>query len=283
MGFGRCWNRRAAERNADRWPSQSVPRRQSPPRPPSDAEENYCATDRSSTDGLFVRSEQDGRLRRRGKASRKIRCMRSPGGPDVEERIPRRSDDRRARRRRRARRVWQRLVVDQLGVGVELLDLPEPPRSTSRSRRRSPRPSSRRARSRSPPTRATLRTSSSAPTARPSRAWTQTWPRRSPACMGLKANVVNATLRRDHPGPRGEEVRPRNVVVHRHQGAREDGRLRDLPLGGHVLLRQGAGRPDDQHARRPLRPQGCRREGHDAGHGRRPRRARSARRRASRA
>ena len=119
---------------------------------------------------------------RRGKVSRRTRCTRSPGeDSNVEQRIPRRSDDRRARRRRRARRVRQRLVVDELGVGVEFLDLPGQRASTSRSRRRSPRPSSRRARSRSPPTRATPRTSSSAPTARPSRAWTQTWPRRSPA------------------------------------------------------------------------------------------------------
>ena len=64
-------------------------------------------------------------LGRRGKVSRRTRCTRSSGeDPNVEQRIPRRSDDRRARRRRRARRVRQRLVVDQLGVGVELVDLP---------------------------------------------------------------------------------------------------------------------------------------------------------------
>ena len=48
------------------------------------------------------------------------------------------------------------------------------------------------------------------------------------AVMGLKANVVNATFDEDHPGPRRRQVRHGRVVVHRHQGAREDGRLRRL-------------------------------------------------------
>ncbi len=206
---------------------------------------------------------------RRGKVSRRPRCTRSPGeDSNAEQGIPRRSDDRRARRRRRARRVRQRLVVDELGVGVEFLDVPG-----QRGRRAGRGAGSRgrqveghahgRRRRELPPERVhrLRRQDRRGHGRRPG----QGAHRRH----GSEGQGGERDVRWDHPGPRVEEVRPRNVVVHRHQGAREDGRLRDLPLGGHVLLRQGAGRPDDQHARRPLRPQGRCREGHDAGHGRR--------------
>ena len=88
--------------------------------------------------------------------------------------------------------------------------------------------SSRRARSRSPPTRATRRTSSSA------RRQDRRGHGRRPGQgahrrHGSEGQGGERDVRRDHPGPGVEEVRPRHVVVHRHQGAREDGRLRDLP------------------------------------------------------
>ena len=102
-------------------------------------------------------------------------------------------------------------------------------------------------------------------TARRSSAWTPIWPRRSARVMGVKVKIVERDLRQHHPGAPVRQVRPRHVLVHRHEGAREGRRLRDLLLGRHVVLRQGDGRPDDQLARRPLRAHGRRREGHDAG------------------
>ena len=121
-------------------------------------------------------------LGRRGKVSRRTRCTRSSGEDPMLNSASRGGamivalaaaaacSSRAAATRRRPARGRRRTRRP-----------PRPARSTSRSRRRSPRPSSRRARSRSPPTRATRRTSSSARTARPSRAWTPTSPRRSPA------------------------------------------------------------------------------------------------------
>ena len=46
--------------------------------------------------------------------------------------------------------------------------------------------------------------------------------------MGVKAVVSNSALRQHHPGARRGQVQPRHVLVHGHQGAREDGRLRHL-------------------------------------------------------
>ncbi len=63
-------------------------------------------------------------------------------------------------------------------------------------------------------------------------------------------------LRRDHPRPRRRQVRPRHVLVHRHEGAGEGRRLRHLLLGRHVVLRKATGRPDDQRPRRPVRALG---------------------------
>ena len=46
--------------------------------------------------------------------------------------------------------------------------------------------------------------------------------------MGLKADRPEQPVRQHHPGARRGQVRPRHVLVHGHQGAREDGRLRHL-------------------------------------------------------
>ena len=142
-------------------------------------------------------------------------------------------------------------------------------------------PPQRRGRSSSPPTRPTRPTSSSAPTATPSSAWTPTSRRRSAPCSATQGQGRQRDLRHDHPGPRLRQVRPRDVVVHRHEGAREDGRLRHLLLRRHVVLREGAAAADDQRPRRPLRPLGRGGARDDAGGPTRPRRTRSARRPAS--
>ena len=109
------------------------------------------------------------------------------------------------------------------------------------------------------------RTSSSAPTGTPSIGMDADLAKALGSVMGLKVKVVNATFDSIIPGLAARQVRPRHVLVHRHEGAREDRRLRHLLLGRHVVLRQGQRRPDDQHARRPLRPLGRGREGNDAG------------------
>ena len=57
--------------------------------------------------------------------------------------------------------------------------------------------------------------------------------------MGLKVNVVNATFDSDHPRPGRRQVRHGRLVVHRHQGAREDRRLRRLLQRRRVVLHQG--------------------------------------------
>ncbi len=81
--------------------------------------------------------------------------------------------------------------------------------------------------------------------------------------MGLKVKVVNATFDSDHPGPCRAQVRPRHVVVHRHEGAREGRRLRDLLLGRHLVLREGVRRAGDLVAQEPLRPHRRGRERND--------------------
>ena len=105
--------------------------------------------------------------------------------------------------------------------------------------------------------------------------------RRSARSMGLKVNVVNATFDDDHPRPGRRQVRHRRLVVHRHQGAREDRRLRRLLQRRRVVLHQGLGRHDRSTAsptcaarRSPSRRARPRRPTP-------PRRARSARRPAS--
>ena len=67
------------------------------------------------------------------------------------------------------------------------------------------------------------------------------------AVMGLKVNDRQRDLRQHHPGPRRRQVRRRRLVVHRHQGAREDRRLRRLLHRRQVVLHEGLGRDDDQH------------------------------------
>ena len=47
--------------------------------------------------------------------------------------------------------------------------------------------------------------------------------------------VPRGRLRQDHPVDPGRHLQRRHVVVHRHQGARADGRLRHLLLGGHPV------------------------------------------------
>ena len=94
--------------------------------------------------------------------------------------------------------------------------------------------------------------------------------------MGLKAKVVNATFDAIIPGLAAEKY---DLGMSSFTDTKEREKTVDFVtylIGRHVLLRQGAGRPDDQHARRPLRPQGRRREGHDAGRRTPPRRPRSA-------
>ena len=53
---------------------------------------------------------------------------------------------------------------------------------------------------------------------------------------GHRAAVGERSVRRHPPRPRGRQVRHRLLELHRHEGAREDGRLRDLLLGRHVVL-----------------------------------------------
>ena len=101
--------------------------------------------------------------------------------------------------------------------------------------------------------------------------------------MGLKVKIVNATFEAIIPGPRGRQVRPRRFVVHRHQGAREDRRLRrptSRPARRSTTKAQGGATINS--ARRPVRPHGRGREGHHRAGRRRRRRARSARPTASR-
>ena len=78
------------------------------------------------------------------------------------------------------------------------------------------------------------------------------------ASDGTHAAGQERDVRQHHPGPRREQIRPRDVLLHDHQGAREDGRLRELRERGHVLLRQGLRRPGHRLTRRPLRPEGRR-------------------------
>ncbi len=61
--------------------------------------------------------------------------------------------------------------------------------------------------------------------------------------LGSRSTFVNATFDTIIPGPRLGQVRRRHVVVHRHQGAREDGQLRRLLRGRHVVLREELGQP----------------------------------------
>ena len=77
--------------------------------------------------------------------------------------------------------------------------------------------------------------------------------------LGLKVNVVNATFDTIIPDL-GRQVRRRDVVVHRHQGAREDGQLRRLLRGRHLVLREGLGRPEGHEPRQHLRAHGRGRE-----------------------
>ena len=69
-------------------------------------------------------------------------------------------------------------------------------------------------------------------------------------------------LRNDHPRPCGRPLRPRSVVVHRHERTREDRRLRRLLQGRHLVLREELGESGRREDRRPVRQDGGRREGH---------------------
>ena len=80
----------------------------------------------------------------------------------------------------------------------------------------------------------------------------------------VQAPRRRCALRHDHPGARLRRVRPRHVV-RGHQGAGEGRRPRHLPLGGHVVLRQGPGGLGDREARGSVRALGRRRARDDAG------------------
>ena len=107
------------------------------------------------------------------------------------------------------------------------------------------------------PKRSTRRTSSSPPTATRSIGMDADLVKALGAVMGLKASVVNATFDTIIPGLAGRQVRPRRVVVHRHQGTREDRRLRQLLHGRAVVLREDHGGPNVNSLARPLRHRPC--------------------------
>ena len=136
-----------------------------------------------------------------------------------------------------------------------------PAASTRRSPPSCPRRSSRPARSSSPPTPPTPRTSSSPRTTPRSRAWTSTWPRPSARCSASRSRSRTPRFDDDHPGAR-HPLRHRHVVVHRQQGARADRRHGDLLPGRHLVPGAEGQEPGPQLARRPLRQDGRRREGH---------------------
>ena len=152
---------------------------------------------------------------------------------------------------------------------------------TPQSPRSFPPRSSPRARSPWPPTRAMRRTSSSA--RRPHGRGDGRRPDQGPGRRdGPQGQRRQRHVRHDHPRSGLGQVRPRRIVVHRHQGAREGRRLRRLLQRRHVLLHQGLGRHLRHRPRRPVRQVGV---GREAGRPRRPTpraRARSARRPASR-
>ncbi len=91
--------------------------------------------------------------------------------------------------------------------------------------------------------------------------------------------VSRGGLRQDHPVDPGRHLQRRHVVVHRHQGARADGRLRHLLLCGLAVgcSKPGAGSiPRTRAARRspcrpprPRRPRSCPRKEQEM-HRRRP-------------
>ena len=83
------------------------------------------------------------------------------------------------------------------------------------------------------------RTSSSPPTARRSSGWTLTWSKALGGGDGPEGQRRQRDLRRHHPRPGGRQVRHGRLVVHRHQGAREDRRLRRLLHRRRVVLHQG--------------------------------------------
>ncbi len=80
--------------------------------------------------------------------------------------------------------------------------------------------------------------------------------------------VPGGRLRQDHPLHPGWHLQRRHVVVHRHQGARGDGRLRHLLLGRHRCGRSGrapgsirttpAARRSRCRPPPPRRPRSCR-------------------------
>ena len=88
------------------------------------------------------------------------------------------------------------------------------------------------------------------------------------ATLGLTRGVPGGRLRQDHPLDPGRHLQRRHVVVHRHQGARGDGRLRHLLLGGHRCGRSGrapgstrttpAARRSPCRPPPPRRPRSCR-------------------------
>ena len=135
--------------------------------------------------------------------------------------------------RRRGMRQFQQLEqfaavveLEQLhpvDVGDELVGEQIPPSPRWCRLRSSPR-----ARSRSRPTPATRPTSSSRSDGQTVVGMDADLVKALGRRLGLKVNVVNADLRHDHPGPGRGQIRPRSVLVHGHQGAREDRRLRRL-------------------------------------------------------
>ena len=111
------------------------------------------------------------------------------------------------------------------------------------------------------------------------------------AAHGAEDQGRQRDVRQHHPRPRRGQVRRRRVVVHRHQGAREDRRLRRLLQRRGVVLHQGLGRDDRSTASptsaatrsrsrraRPSRPtprrraSKCKKAGKPGGHGARVRR-----------
>ena len=88
-------------------------------------------------------------------------------------------------------------------------------------------------------------------------------PRESAGRSDGPANEVHQRpVRSDHPRHPGRALRPRRVVVHRHQGTREEGRLRHLLQGRDLLLREGERQPGGRKPQGPVRQDRRGREGH---------------------
>ena len=77
---------------------------------------------------------------------------------------------------------------------------------------------------------------------------------------GAEGQRRQRDLRHDHPRPGRGQIRPRRLVLHRHQGTREDGRLRrpTSPPASPSTRKTSGANPDVKTHRRPLRQDGRR-------------------------